>query len=228
MATYCLRETDKNNMRLQQWLTMALLGVLPPTLSALEDLEPPDVDFYAAIQGTRTDARQLEGDYSENMRLTLGAWMNELRLGELQFALESSFDWMGESRSSRSFDDTVVVDGDSSTVPVDVDETTFVDLNGLSVGGRVMHEDTVFLRAGAFYYNARVRTRRERTAQDAGQQDFGTVTDTERTSSVTPYLGAGLEAPLGRTPFRLQVDYSAYWLESERVDTAAIGLNYRM
>ena len=216
-------------MRPHNRLATLLLCAFPLSVSALDDLEPPDVDFFTTLQGTRTDVRDLGGDHSDGARLTLGTWMNELRTGNLQFALESSFNWMGESESSRSFPDTIVVDGDGQTVEVDVDETISVDINGLSVGTRVLHDEAVYLRGGAVYYNARLRNRQQRTREDNGEEeDFGTVTDTERATSIAPYLGVGFEAPIGDTNISLKVDYSFYRVESERVGSAAIGLNYQI
>ena len=215
-------------MRLKQQLFLTLLCALPVTLPAQDELEPPDVDFFAAIQGTHTDYRNLGAEHATGARITLGTWMNEIHRGDFQFALEGSFNWMGESDRDRRFTETAPQE---EFLDRDVKENTSIETNGLSLGARMLHEDTAFLRAGVLFYTMQETIRQNRVfnPQDPTEEPTSdSQRDSSRITGTAPYIGAGFQMPLGGTSLNLIMDYSAYWLESERVEGFSVGLSYRI
>ena len=95
----------------------------------------------------------------------------------------------------------------------------------------MLHEDTVFLRAGVLYYTIQENMRQDRVSNPLDPADdpvSDTQRDSSRTTGAAPYMSAGLLVPLGDSRISLTLDYNAYWLESERVNGINAGLSYRM
>lgn len=231
MGAYSGVRPDKYNMKRIR-LSLALL--LLPTLGFgyQAELQPPDADVYLEVQGVRSDYGKLDGSWENGLRVRVGLQFNEARLGRWVWRLEGGLNQFGESRlgtrtvHTATPGDLFFVPGQTTTVTTDSEAS--VRLNGFEFGARLYDSELFYVRGGAFLYNLKTKYEEDLViTNDAGDptQFFSPTPESESTSAVGPYLGAGIEFPLVRRA-KLQLEYNWYRIEDDDLDNLALGLQF--
>jgi hypothetical protein len=213
-----------------------LLVALSGTLRAQQELPPPNVAFFGALETSRTDFSGLNAEEDvDGTRLRAGLWLNDVTFGRWKLGVEGAYNRLGDSalrdRSQRPAtgqeQNTISINGNP---PVTVTETTDRerDVGGLEFGFRLHDSELFHLRAGGYLYSYRNRqdTTLEFTNANGGSITNDLTPESESTSTLAPYAGAGFAFPL-TDQLRLTTDLSVYWIESEPLDSLSVGLQYR-
>ena len=211
---------------------LLLLALLNIPAMAQEELEPPDVDFFFETMALRTDFRPLDQKHVDGFAIRGGVWFNALKRGNWEFAMEGALNWLGEDSSSSRFTRGPAL-GESPLQGQVVDEVRVSErhetrINGYEFGFRAMLDRTLYLRAGAFAHN-----HYEKVQQDLVfvLDDESTITqrripESSQEQNVAPYLQIGAALPLGRTNMALIAEYGTYWIDSNRLENFAAGLQF--
>lgn len=210
-----------------------LLAMLSGVLRAQQELAPPDATFYGAIETARTDFSELNGEEDVNgTRLRAGLWLNDVTFGRWKLGLEGAYNRLGDSSitSRLQRDPTGQELQNISGNLVSVTETSHYeqDIGGLELGLRLYDSELFHLRGGGYLYS--YRSRQDTTLEFFNVNGNSITNDltpeSESTSTLGPYMGAGFAFPL-TDQLRLTTDLSVYWIESEPLDSLSIGIQYR-
>lgn len=231
MGAYSGVRPDKYNMKRIRLLVLVML--FPASGYAYQgELQPPDADVYLELQGVRSDYGSFGGGWEDGLRIRVGLQFNEARLGRWVWRLEGGLNQFGEARVTNQTVDTATP-GDAFFVPgrtttVTTNSERSVRVNGFEFGARLYDSELFYVRGGAFLYNLKTKYEEDLViTNDAGDppQFFSPTPESDTTSSLGPYLGAGIEFPLaGET--RLQLEYNWYRIEDEELDNLALGLQF--
>lgn len=200
-------------------------------------LQAPDVSFYAALQAASSNLHYLGGDREAGFNLLVGGYFNDVKIAGLRYGVEFGYQGFGESKNSSSRQLSQTELGEIQDNPSSGDLTTINKqrLSSLSFGGRFEGE-LFFMRFGGSIYNYHQSSQRlvhyvyptcpggPGVGCPSTQQD---PTYSESASSLAPYLGFGLHLPVPWVDhLRLTAGYDVYNVESHRVENVNIGLMY--
>lgn len=207
---------------------ITLLLVSTTSSAADDNLLPPDVDFYAGLQASYVDYGGIADDNANGMRLRGGVWLNELDLAGWRTGAEATINWMGTASRSRSF--VRAPDGIESTAPnppvsIAIKEQDRTSANGFEIGARFAKSERYYLRSGLLLYSTSHTNRQSRTLNfsDGSSADGGPLLESDRSSSVGAYLGAGARYRVAEG-FYLVADYNAYATGEGRLGIFALGV----
>lgn len=213
-----------------------LLVALSGALRAQQELAPPDVTFFGAIETSRTDFSELNAEEDvDGTRLRAGLWLNQVTFGRWKLGVEGAYNRLGDSAQRERFQrpatgqeqNNISIGGNP---PITVTETTDRerDIGGLEFGLRLYDSELFHLRGGGYLYSYRSRqdTTLKFTNVNGNSISNDLTPESESTSTLGPYAGAGFAFPL-TDQLRLTTDLSVYWIESEPLDSLSIGLQYR-
>lgn len=208
-------------------LTLALTGALITPLHAEEELAPPDVDFFVEAQVTKADMEPYGFDEdADGLTINVGMWLNSIDLGEKsRLGLEAGFVNQSDVSKTRQFRRPgTPSDNNADTVIFDQDIT--LEMSGITAGVVWQSPFWLYLKAGGYLYDRKVKQQQTRTLLDNTGTAFQTVNDapeTDSVSEVSPYMTAGIAIPvLDNLSLTAQYQY----LESENFSTVGFGLRY--
>ncbi len=211
-----------------------LLVALSGALRAQQELPPPDVTFFGAIETSRTDFSKLNAEKAvDGARLRAGLWLNQVTFGRWKLGVEGAYNRLGDSalRDQSQRPATGQETENIGITPNTVTETTDRerDVGGVEFGFRLHDSELFHLRAGGYLYS--YRNRRDTTLELINTNTNASITNdltpvSESSSTLAPYAGAGFAFPL-TDQLRLTTDLSVYWIESEPLDSLSLGLQYR-
>ena len=216
--------------------TLLALAMLQVTAAGASDaLPPPDVDFFAELQYARSDLRDLDRDSrAEGYRLRGGIWFNSLERHGVEVALEGALSQFVRDTRDSEFtraptpQEIAAPPGGIGTLQdVDVRAQDRLDVSGFEIGGRLMHENIVYVRGGLLAYRTKPRNSSVLTYNGStGNVTVQPVAATDSVSGTGAYAGLGINVPLV-SDISLVVDVTRYRIESENVDSFAAGLHLR-
>lgn len=212
-------------------MNMMRLAVLAFSLLPLcgysydDDLEAPDVTLYAEAHGVRSDFSEFDGSNENGLRLRLGMLFNQPAFGRWHWGAEGGLNQFGEGSSRTS------VTKPGQAFPV-VSETTTREtktrLNGFEFGARLYDSELFYLRGGAFIYSLKEKSEISiKQFLTNSSVAFSLTPETDTTSSVTPYLGAGIVFPIIDKSASVLLEYNYYHLDDEPLDNLAVGIQFR-
>ncbi len=209
---------------------IALLLSSTVSRAADDDLLPPDVDFYAGLQASYVDYGGIADSSANGMRLRGGVWLNDFELSGWRMGAEATINWMGTASRNRSF--VRSPDGIESTAPnppvsIAIRERDQTSANGFEIGARFAKSERFYLRSGILLYSTSHTNRQSRTLNfsDGSSADGGPLLDSDRSSSVGAYIGAGARYRM-LEGFYLVADYNAYATNEGRLGIFAIGVQF--
>ncbi len=191
-------------------------------------LQAPDVTFYAALQGSKTNQHYLGGDWQGGFNVLLGGYFNDMTWAGWRYGVELGYQQFGESDSMHQRQVDKSEYNDPPTNFKSATEKTFreLTLSSLSLGIR-LDSDYFYVRAGGALYNYHLRkystfftyfTDGTRSVDDIPRQS-------QSKASIAPYFGFGLNIPI-IDHLSVTAGYDLYYMESHRLPSLNIGLQY--
>jgi opacity protein-like surface antigen len=206
-----------------------LLTLLPlaPVAQAIEyqdELEPPNVDFFIELQGTRTDFNNLGGDDAGGLRVRLGLDLLDTKVAGWMLRTEIGLNQFGETRQSSS---VTVPDLSDSTKETIIDRTQQLSLSGIELGLRLYDNRYFSVRGGAFIYSLKNSVEETKTLVNSGVPDapIALPPQAETISGIAPYIGAGLEIPLVES-VKAVAEFNLYQVDSESLNNISVGFRF--
>lgn len=230
-AVHCEQDHGQYRMRKVPFLLLSLLG-LATSVSAQQQLPPPDVTFFAAIESSRTDFGRIGIDEDvPGVQLRGGLWLNDVRFGRWVLGVEGAYNQLGNTTTRTEFDRQPTVqelNQNGNLVNVNVATERERNVGGLELGARLYDSELFYIRAGAYLYSYRAREDRRQTFTSSNGSSFTNdlLPRLESNSTLGPYLGAGFAFPLTER-LRLTAGISSYYIESEPLNSASLGLQVR-
>jgi hypothetical protein len=214
-------------MRKVHFLTLLLIAV-PLGLHA-QQLPPPDVTFYGALEASRTDLRNLGiDDDTSGLRLRGGLWLNDIRFGRWVLGVEGAYNRLGDATARSSFRREPTgqeLNQNGNLDYVTVSTVRERNVGGLEIGLRLYDSELFYLRGGAYLYSYRGRedTTLELVEVNGSSTTNDLLPQSETTSTLGPYAGAGFAFPLADR-LHLTAELATYYIESEPLNSISLGI----
>lgn len=214
---------------MKQTALTLLASLLLPTAALAYDyqppLEPPNATVYAEALSVHSDFDNFGGDVEAGFRARLGMQMNDIGPGRWRWRVEGGFNQFGEGSADR-----ITSEVGGFAPPVFERQTLTREdsrLTGFEFGGRLYDGELFYVRGGAYLYN--LKTSRDIIITDLDVNGnvvdrFALPPESESDTSISPYIGAGIEYPVLDQSIKLVLEYNRYRIESERFDNIGAGI----
>lgn len=214
-------------MNMMHWVALATSILLPLSCHGYEeDLQPPDVSFYAEAMGVRSNFDEYSGKKENGFRIRAGIHFNDMPLGRWSWRAEGGISQFGEGRAATTSRQVGGLPAPIVAQTIRIEESTRID--GFELGGRLYDNELFYLRFGGMIYNQKFK-REELVTQElslGSDLSFSQNPEKENNTGMAPYVGAGIEFPIIDKSIHFILEYDYYRIEGAGLDNLSAGLQF--
>ena len=216
------------SLRLTLWVPL-FFSLSGHAAAYQDDLQPPDVDIYAELQGVRSDFSDFGADKQDGWRGRIGLELNDSNLGRWKWRIEGGLNQFGEADQEYSS----TTSGGSSPGVFSTTRTTneSTRINGFEFGARLYDGEMFYLRTGAMIYSQKTNRDIMITERDFTGAIINTpyklTPDSDSKSGFAPYAGMGIEFPFIDKSAKVLLEYNYYLIDTTKLDNLAVGFQFR-